>query len=59
MPIQKVHQDLGEVILLNSSIITATTLADIEMILKIILLLATLGYTLYRWHTHYKKNKRK
>ena len=59
MPIQRVKQDIGEVILLNSSIITATTLADIEMILKIVLLLATLGYTLYRWHSHYKKNKKK
>ncbi len=59
MPIQRAKQEIGEVILLNSSIITATTLADIEMILKIVLLLATLGYTLYRWHTHYKKNKKK
>ena len=59
MPIQRVKQDIGEVILLNSSIITATTLADIDMILKIVLLLATLGYTLYRWHAHYKKNKKK
>jgi hypothetical protein len=59
MPIQKAKQEIGEVILLNSSIITATTLADIEMILKIVLLLATLGYTLYRWHTHYQKNKKK
>ena len=59
MPIQKAKQEIGEVILLNSSIITATTLADIEMILKIVLLLATLGYTLYRCHTHYQKNKKK
>jgi|TARA_R100001463_G_scaffold72056_5_gene125944 hypothetical protein len=59
MPIQRAKQEIGEVILLNSSIITATTLADIEMILKIVLLLATLGYTLYRWYTHYKKNKKK
>ncbi len=59
MPIQRVKQEIGEVLVINSSIITATTLADIEMILKIVLLLATIGYTIYRWHAHYQKNKKK
>jgi hypothetical protein len=58
MPLQKVKQDLGEILVVNSSVLGFTTLADIEMILKIVLLLATLGYTLYRWYTHYKKNKK-
>jgi hypothetical protein len=57
MPLQKVKQDLGEILVVNSSVLGFTTLADIEMILKIILLVATIGYTFSRWYSHYKKNK--
>mgnify|MGYP003110490518 FL=1 len=55
MPLQKVKQDLGEILVVNSSVLGFTTLADIEMILKIILLVATIGYTFSRWYSHYKK----
>ena len=57
MPIRTATKDTAETIIVNSSVIGFTTFAEIEMILKILLLLLTIGYTVNRWYTHYKKNK--
>ena len=57
MPLRTATKDTAETIIVNSSVIGFTTFAEIEMILKILLLLLTIGYTVNRWYTHYKKNK--
>tara|TARA_B100000424_G_C22680124_1_gene372586 strand:+ start:351 stop:524 length:174 start_codon:yes stop_codon:yes gene_type:complete len=57
VPIRTATKDTAETIIVNSSVIGFTTFAEIEMILKILLLLLTIGYTVNRWYTHYKKNK--
>ena len=57
MPLRKVTQDTIETVVVNSSVIGFTTLADVEMILKIVLLIATIGYTSSKWFDHYKKKK--
>ena len=57
MTIRTATKDTAETIIVNSSVIGFTTFAEIEMILKILLLLLTIGYTVNRWYTHYKKNK--
>ena len=57
MPIKKATKDTVETIVVNSSVIGFTTFAEIEMILKILLLVLTIGYTVNRWYSHYKKNK--
>jgi hypothetical protein len=36
----------------------ALSLTELELILKIILLLTTIGYTLYKWNGLYKQNKK-
>ena len=57
MPLKKVTSDISEVITVNASVIGITTLADIELLLKIILLVASIGYTKQRWRTHCKNNE--
>ena len=57
MPLRKVTQDIAEVATVNASVLGVTTFADFETILKIILLLASIGYTIARWRTHCNKKK--
>lgn len=42
---------------LLSTIVMFMTLTDIEVILKIFLLILTIAYTLYKWFYFYKKKK--
>jgi len=59
MPLRKVTTDISEVVTVNASVLGVTTFADFEMILKIVLLLASIGYTIARWRSHCnKKNDR-
>ena len=37
----------------------ALSLTELELFLKILLLLTTIGYTVYKWHELYKRNKNK
>ena len=55
MPLRKVTQDISEVVTVNASVLGLTTFTDFEMMLKIVLLLASIGYTISRWRSHCKK----
>jgi len=57
MPLKKVSQDLAEVTTVNASVLGITTFADFELILKIILLVLSIGYTISRWYTHCRNEK--
>ena len=57
MPLKRVSQDISEVVTVNASVLGITTFADFEMILKIVLLLASIGYTIARWRSHCNKKK--
>ena len=57
MPPRKVTTDISEVVTVNASVLGVTTFADFEMILKIVLLLASIGYTIARWRSHCNKKK--
>ena len=58
MPIKRVTQDITETGIINASVLGVTTLADIELVLKIILLVASIAYTIARWRTHCINNKK-
>lgn len=47
-----------KLLLINSGIVVGLTFSNLEMALKISVLIATLGYTIYKWISDYKKNKR-
>jgi len=52
-------RELLEVIGFNSVILSITTFTNLEIILKILLLLVTIGYTLSKWIYHIKDAKKK
>jgi cytochrome c oxidase assembly factor CtaG len=57
MPLKKVTTDIAEVATVNASVLGVTTFADFETILKIILIIVSIGYTIARWRTHCNKKK--
>lgn len=59
MPIKKATEEVLEVGIINGSTLAATTFIEIEMFLKLILLSLTIAYTIYKWYTHYNRNKKK
>lgn len=57
MPLKKATNEIVEVVAVNASVLGVTTFGEFETILKIILLLASIGYTISRWYTHCIKKK--
>ena len=56
MPIQKTVQDTLEVAAVNGTVLSVTTFSNIELALKIILLVISILYTIDKWYSQ-KKNK--
>ena len=55
MPIRKAVQDVGEVIGVNATILSVTTFTNLETILKILLLVISIIYTVDKWWYHKKQ----
>jgi len=58
MPLKRVTTDIVETGTVNLSVLGITTFGDIELVLKIILLVLSIGYTVARWKTHINNNKK-
>jgi hypothetical protein len=56
MPIKQIVKEVGEVVGVNATILSVTTFTNIEVALKIILLLVSIIYTIDKWWFH-KKNR--
>jgi len=59
MPIQKAAQDTAEILAVNSTILSITTFTNLELALKIILLVVSILYTIDKWYSQKKKNGKK
>ena len=59
MPIQKTVQDTLEVAAVNGTVLSVTTFSNIELALKIILLIVSIAYTVDKWYSQKKKNGKK
>tara|TARA_R110000765_G_scaffold76401_1_gene149650 strand:- start:786 stop:968 length:183 start_codon:yes stop_codon:yes gene_type:complete len=59
MPIQKTVQDTLEVATVNGTVLGLTTFSNIEIALKIILLVVSIAYTLDKWYNQKKKQNEK
>jgi len=59
MPIQKTVQDTLEVAAVNGTVLSVTTFSNIELALKIILLVVSILYTIDKWYNQKKKNGKK
>ena len=55
MPIRKAATEIAEVVGVNATILSVTTFTNLEIFLKIILLLITIGYTINKW-LHIRRN---
>ena len=59
MPIQKTVQDTLEVATVNGTVLGLTTFSNIEIALKIILLVVSIAYTIDKWYNQKKRNSKK
>jgi hypothetical protein len=59
MPIQKTVQDTLEVATVNGTVLGLTTFSNIELALKIILLVVSILYTIDKWYSQKKKYNEK
>jgi len=59
MPIQKTVQDTAEIIAVNATVLSVTTFTNLELALKIILLVVSIFYTVDKWYSQKKKNGKK
>jgi len=59
MPIQKTVQDSLEIAAVNGTVLSVTTFTNIEIALKIILLVISIAYTVDKWYNQKKKNAKK
>ena len=55
MPIRKVAEEVGEVMGVNAAILSVTTFTNLELLLKILLLLISILYTADKWWYHKKQ----
>jgi len=58
MPLKRVTSEIAEVTAVNASVLGITTFADFELVLKILLLVLSIGYTIARWRTHCNNNRK-
>mgnify|MGYP003146117727 CR=1 FL=1 len=56
MPIKSITQDLSEVLVVNGTILSVTTFTNLELILKILLLVVSIFYTVDKWIHHKKQS---
>ena len=56
MPLKQITKEVGEVLGVNTAILSITTFTNLEVLLKIILLLVSIVYTVDKWWYH--KNNR-
>jgi hypothetical protein len=59
MPIQKAVQESAEIIGVNTTVLSVTTFTNLELALKIILLVVSIVYTLDKWYSQKKRNAKK
>ena len=59
MPFKQITKEVGEVIGFNSIILSITTFTNIEVALKILLLVVSIVYTVDKWLYHKKQRDEK
>jgi hypothetical protein len=59
MPIQKAAQDTAEILAVNGTVLSVTTFTNLELALKIILLVVSIIYTIDKWYSQRKRNAKK
>ena len=56
MALKQLAKEVGDVLIVNTTILSVATFTNLEILLKIILLLVSIIYTADKWW-HHKKNR--
>ena len=59
MPLKTITKEVGEVIGVNAAMLSITTFTNLEIFLKILLLVVSIVYTVDKWWYNKKKRKNK
>ena len=55
MALKELAKEVGDVVILNTTILSVATFSNIEVVLKIILLVISIIYTADKWYFQKKK----
>jgi|TARA_R110000850_G_scaffold193888_1_gene320601 hypothetical protein len=58
MPIRKTIQEVSEVAIVNGTVLSVTTFSNIELALKLLLLVVSIAYTIDKWYVSRKAKKK-
>jgi hypothetical protein len=56
MALKQLAKEVGDVVIINSTVLSVATFTNIEVVLKILLLIISIVYTVDKWW-HHKKNR--
>ena len=56
MALPQITKEVGQVLAVNATILSITTFTNLEIVLKILLLVVSIVYTIDKWWYH-KKNR--
>lgn len=56
MALKQLAKEVGDVLVINTTVLSVATFSNIEIVLKIILLVVSIVYTADKWW-HHKKNR--
>lgn len=57
MPIKKTIQEVAEVAVVNGAVLSVTTFSNLEVALKLLLLIVSIAYTVDKWWFNRKRRK--
>jgi hypothetical protein len=55
MALKQLAKEVGDVLILNTTILSVATFSNLEVVLKIILLVISIVYTADKWYFHKRK----
>ena len=59
MALKELAKEAGDVLILNTAILSVATFSNLEVVLKIILLVLSIAYTTDKWYFQKKKRNGK
>ena len=55
MAIKALAKEVGDVLVINTTVLSVATFSNLEVVLKILLLVISIAYTLNKWYYQNKK----
>ena len=55
MALKQLAKEVGDVLVINGTVLSVATFSNLEVVLKILLLVISIAYTLNKWYYQNKK----